>query len=97
MNPFTTDHPLQAEPFQRSHRARRWLVLAVLSYPAWLIALGPFCQLDQNDRLHWLPQSFRQAFYWPAMPLLWATGEEGFYMRYLNLWHEDPYPTETTR
>lgn len=51
-------------------RLRRWLLVSLLVYPAWLLLLGPFWALDGRGAIDFLPSSVRRIVYLPAVPLV---------------------------
>jgi hypothetical protein len=93
MNIFTTDHPMMSVRPLLNRRQRRWLVLALVVYPAYLILLGPLCALDSRNCLNFVPESVRDAFCYPAAPVISLPGDDNFYLAYLDWWCADDNDT----
>jgi hypothetical protein len=96
MNVFTTDHPMTSQPSREFPRLRKWFIRMVLSYPLYLLLLGPLYALDGRGFLGFLPESWRTASFLPVAPVTLALGPRSFYFRYLDWWYEDTNASETT-
>jgi len=90
MNVFTTEHPMESEPFRLSRRMRRWLVFLVLVYPVYLLLIGPFWALDGRGCLEFIPDRVRRIFYAPAYPVAFVPHLRGRYADYMDWWYLDP-------
>ena len=82
MNVFTTDHPITAGSFRISRRVRRWLVVVLLAYPAYLLLVGPFWALDGRGHLDFIPEPVRLVCYAPACPIWLVPHLRGRYADY---------------
>ena len=90
MNVFVTEHPLTSQPFHLSRRARRWLVFALLAYPAFLLLLGPFWALDGRGVFGFMPERVRLICYAPTYPIWFVPHLRGSYADYMDWWYLDP-------
>ena len=90
MNVFTTDHPITAGSFRVSRRVRRWLVVVLLAYPAYLLLVGPFWALDGRGHLDFIREPVRQVCYAPTCPIWLVPHLRGRYADYIDWWYLDP-------
>ncbi|EEF62007.1 hypothetical protein Cflav_PD6282 [Pedosphaera parvula Ellin514] len=90
MNIFTTDHPLSPEPVRPNPRNRRRLLFLLISYPVYLILVGPFWALDGRHHLDFIPERIRFACYLPTFPIWFIPHVRGRYADYMDWWYLDP-------
>ena len=94
MNAFTTDHPMMSGPSPAFLRWQRRLLRAslilLLSFPIYLLLLGPYSALSGTGRLDFLPQQIRDALFFPAAPVYLVPGLRSTYDDYLHRWYRDP-------
>src|SRR6266699_5462554 len=96
MNIFATEHPINSKLFRIPKRIRRFLILAVLSYPLYLLLLGTFYAIDGRGGLNFASERVRNFLYFPAAPIYAVFGPHNFYDDYLTFWYDDPNAPETT-
>jgi len=96
MNVFAAEHPLASQQGPPHTQLRRWLLRSLFIYPLWLLLLGPFWALDGRGAIEFLPLGLRRIVYSPAAPLFYSRSLSPIFESYMNWWHEDPNPPETT-
>lgn len=80
---------MMSEPFRFSRRTKRWLLLSLIVYPAYLLLLGPFWALDGRGALDFIPERVRQICYTPTYPIWLVPHLRGRYMDYMDWWYLD--------
>ena len=75
------------EMFQRT---MRYLMVVAGVYLLYLVMLGPFWALDGRGHLDVVPIVFRNAIWWPAMPVYAVPGLRHVHADYIDWWYLDP-------
>nr|AAS92955.1 hypothetical protein [uncultured bacterium] len=94
MNPFTTGHPLTRDPSPALMRLQKWIprgfLTFLVSYPVYLLFLGPYSAVIGTSRFDFLPQIVRDIPFYPAAPVYCVPGLRSTYDNYLHRWYRDP-------
>jgi hypothetical protein len=96
MNVFVAEHPIVSKQGRHYPRLKRWLLVCLSAYPAWVLLLGPLWALDGRGAFDSLPWSIRRIPYLPAVPLFYSQSFSPIYEGYMNWWYSDPDAVETT-
>jgi hypothetical protein len=91
MNVFVADHPMTTQPPSRFiRRLWRWFLIGAIGYPVYLLLLGPYWAIEGRGNLNFIPNSVRQVFYLPGVPVWMIPHLRGRYADYIDWWYLDP-------